>query len=157
MLIGVSPAARNSPVTLLFTSVTLYLSEAVLLLAFFVGLWALCLHVVALRDRRLNVNPWYLFPRVSERFLRRFAFYQIVFIAVWSILFKGVLYTSLDPAYSHYLMAKGQSLGIAIPAECIILLLCLAGLVKFVVHARRGRAVGSGGKSSVSAVVGGDA
>jgi hypothetical protein len=162
MLIGVSPSARNSPVTLFFTSVTLYLSEAVLLLAFFVGTWCLCRKVVAWRNRHADFTQGYLLPNVSEGFLRRFAFFQIAFIGVWSVLFKGVLYTTLNPAYSHYLMAKSQSLGIAIPAECVLLLLCLVGLAQFVVRARQGRAalygrvagvVGSGGKSSVSAEV----
>lgn len=139
MLIGDSSAARRLPVTLFFTSVTLYLSEAVLFVAFFVGLWIACGKLVA---RVLHRGPIFIESMgddaaATARVLRRFCFFQVFFVAVWSIVFKGVLYTTLDPAYSHYLMAKSQSLGIAIPAECVILLLCGVGMAKFFVRSGR--------------------
>jgi hypothetical protein len=122
----------GDPVVLFFTSVTLYLSEAVLFWMFFTGLWVLC---GKFASRWIASGPVTLSlgddPANVANQLRRFAFFQIAFVAVWSILFKGVLYTTLRASTSHYLLAKGQSLGIAIPAECIILLLILWGVVKW--------------------------
>lgn len=135
-LIGSSPAARKSPVTLLFTSITLYLSEAVLFVMFFAGLWLLIKQIVKSRWIEHDTDFGMLFPNVGESTLRRFAFFEIVFVAVWSIAFKGVLYTTLNPAYSTYLMAKSQSLGIAIPAELIILVLVLVGIAHFTLRKR---------------------
>jgi hypothetical protein len=143
MLIGISSIARGFPVTLFFTSVTLYLSEAVLFWGFFLGLWWFCGWAVA---RVLHRGPvvWLSMsddPAQVADLLRRFAFLQVFFVAVWSIVFKGVLYTTLSPAYGTYLMSKTQSLGIAIPAECIILVLCCVGLAAAFVRVRSGRRV----------------
>lgn len=122
--------------TLFFTSVTLYLSESALLWLFFVGLWG----AVKWAVRRCVVWPGddyvVVFPRVSEAFLRRFALFQIAFVAVWSILFKAVLYVTLRHSVAHELLSRGQSLGIAIPAECVLLLLMLVGLVGAIGKAR---------------------
>ena len=116
--------------TLFFTSVTLYLAESVLFWFFFWGLWRVTTFAVAtMRFRRKGAGIVYVCPNVDEAFLRRFAWFQIAFLAVWSICFKGVLYTTLKFSEAHYLLAKGQSLGIAIPAEVVILLLILCGMV----------------------------
>lgn len=112
--------------SLWFTSVTLYISEGVLTWAFFVGLWWLC----GWSARRVARGPLVL-GSVSEGFLRRWCFFQVLFIAVWSILFKGVLYTTLRHSTAHYLLARSQSLGISIPAECVGFLLMLVGVVVF--------------------------
>lgn len=114
--------------TLFFTSVTLYLSEAGLFWLFVVGLWECVKWAVG----RWIVWPGddyvVIFPRVTESFLRRFALFQIVFVAVWSILFKAVLYVTLRHSTAHGLLSRSQSLGIAIPAECLLLVFMLVGL-----------------------------
>jgi cbb3-type cytochrome oxidase subunit 3 len=120
--------------SLWFTSVTLYIAEGVLTWMFFVGLWWLCGWSV----RRMRGAPFAV-ENVDEGFLRRWCFFQILFIAVWSILFKGVLYTTLRHSTAHYLLAKSQSFGISIPAECVAFLLMLVGVVTFGLRVSRRR------------------
>lgn len=127
--------------TLIFSTFILFTAEAcfawLMVVGVTAGLWWL---VRKMRDRLINVGdrdevffvdvP--VFPHATDATLVRFAWFQIAFVVVWSVCFKGVLYTSLLPWYSHDLMAKGQSLGIAIPAEVLALLFALGGLVAWI-------------------------
>ena len=65
---------------MLFTSLFMYLSEAALFWMFAIGFWA-ALGRFAPRLRRV-------FSNCSSEQLRLFAFWQVVFIAAWSVLFK---------------------------------------------------------------------
>ena len=121
---------------IVFSTAVLFVAEACFAWLMVVGITA-CLWWL-LRRLRGSVFCWrcgvlvgrsLVLPRVTDAALVRFAWFQIVFLAVWSVCFKAALYTSLLPWYSHDLMAKGQSLGIAIPAEVVALLLALVGLV----------------------------
>jgi len=109
--------------SLWFTTLTLYLSEGGLTFLFFAGMWAASGWLV----RVLRRGPVRL-DRVTDAMMRRVAIWLTVFIAVWSVLFKGVLYVTLRRSTAHVLLSKGQSLGIAVPAECVLLLLLLVGL-----------------------------
>lgn len=122
---------------IVFSTVVLFIAEAcfawLMFLGITSGLWWL---VRLIRYRFFNAgDPEVLFvdlpvlSHATDAMLVRFAWFQIAFLAVWSVCFKAALYTSLLPWYSHDLMAKGQSLGIAIPAEVLAVLLALGGLV----------------------------
>lgn len=116
--------------SLLWSSVLLYLSESLLALLFFGGL-ALLVRLVARRFRSALLRRAYVEYRgfvPSESLLVRFVWFQLVFVAVWSLLFKAVLYTTLRHSYAHRLLSSGQSLGIAVPAEVLMLFVMLVGL-----------------------------
>jgi len=116
-------------ISLLWSTVLLFLSEALLALLFFLGVtWVLRLVARWLRSslvRRVYVEYRGFVP--SEGFLVRWAWFQIVFVAVWSVLFKAVLYTTLRHSYAHRLLSTGQSLGIAVPAEFLMMFVILVG------------------------------
>lgn len=115
---------------IVFSTVVLFIAEACFAWLMFLGITAGLLWFVRLIRHRVFDGP--VFPRATDSTLVRFAWFQIVCLAVWSVCFKAALYTSLLPWYSHDLMAKGQSLGIAIPAEVLALLLALCGLVAWI-------------------------
>jgi len=110
--------------SLIFSTFILFTAEACFAWLFVLGLaWALR----AIAERRHGV----FFPKVRHVDLVRFMWFQVWLLVVWSVCFKAALYTSLLPWYSHDLMAKGQSLGIAIPSEVLALLLALVGVVSW--------------------------
>ena len=116
-------------VSLVWSTVLLFLSESLLALLFFFGV-TLALRLFARWFRSVLVRRVYVEYRgfvPSERFLVRFAWFQVVFVAVWSVLFKAVLYTTLRHSYAHRLLSSGQSLGIAIPAEFLMMFVILVG------------------------------
>ena len=121
---------------IVLTTVVLFSAEAALALSFAYGLWWF-----AGRLARAFITQGPVWVSLGDsaaavaNLLRRFMLWQIFFVAVWSVCFKGVLYTSLMPWKAHDLMANGASLGIAIPAEVLALLLALVGGVHLV---RRG-------------------
>jgi hypothetical protein len=127
--------------TLMFSTFILFTAEACFAWLMVVGITA-CLwwFVRKMRNRLFNAGdrddvffvdvP--VFPRATDVTLVRFMWFQVAFLVVWSVCFKAALYTSLLPWYSRDLMAKGQSLGIAIPAEVLALLLALGGLVVWI-------------------------
>jgi hypothetical protein len=127
--------------TLVFSTFILFTAEACFAWLLVVGVSALLWRVAHwARNRLFNVGGGSyvrfvevpMFPNATDATLVRMMWFQIAFLAVWSVCFKGVLYTSLVPWYSHALLAKGQSLGIAIPAEVLALLLALVGLVAWI-------------------------
>jgi hypothetical protein len=124
-------------IQLLWSSVLLFLSEALLALAFFVGLlFFLRLGARWIRSvlfRRAYVEYRGFVP--SERFLVRWLFWQVVFVAVWSVLFKAVLYTTLRHSFARHLLSTGQSLGIAVPAEVLMMFVVLVGALVWVSRA----------------------
>lgn len=116
--------------SLVLTTVVLFLGEAMLALVFFFG----ALYLVR-RFAQLLVGPrlrGLLEPSLTADQLVHFLWFQIVFVAVWSVCFKGVLYVTLKHSVAHTLLSAGQSLGIAIPAEVLIMFVGLVGAARIV-------------------------
>lgn len=109
---------------MLFTSLFVYLSEAILFLAMASGLWFVAGRFIAPLIKRL-------FPglSVTNDFLRRFACWQVVFMAAWSVIFKLELPTFLrmktGPLWS------GPSQDYATGAEYIGSFLALIAIVRW--------------------------
>ena len=106
-----------------FTSIFVYLSEAILALAMLSGLWFVLGRWIAPTIKRL-------FPGVNADtdFLRRFACWQVVFLAAWSVIFKILL-----PPFFHLTtgpLFTGPSQYYATDAEFIGSFLALIALVR---------------------------
>jgi hypothetical protein len=116
---------------LVLTSVLLFMAEACLAWFAFAGLWLfagwLARTFTTRGPVRVSLGNE---PEQVAGLLRRFMYWQIAFVAVWSVCFKGVLYVTLRHGLVHRLMSGSQSLGIAIPAEVLLLLLTLAAAAR---------------------------
>ncbi len=113
----------TDPFALAVSTVTLFLGEAVLAWAFFLGL------VVGLRSvaRHFGVQlracrSW----AVTDAALARFFGGMVVLVAAWSVLFKIVLYAQ-DPA-AHERLSSGAAFWYANGAEVVLVFLVLVGL-----------------------------
>jgi len=103
-------------VSLVFASIELFCCEAVLFLVALGGFWWLSSCVV----RRLRV-----FPSVTGAQLVRFARFQTVFVAAWSVLFKlGIPPVAVD----RVVLDRGPSQIYANAAELFFVLFVMAGL-----------------------------
>lgn len=122
--------------TLWFTTLTLFGAEAMLLVLFLTGGWMLVRRWVEPVVRRAAEAAGVRVVATPVE-LARWCVWLVVFVAVWSVVFKAVLYTTLRHSTAHVLLSKGQSLGIAIPAEVLILLMVLVGAVYWVVKGVR--------------------
>ena len=112
---------------LFYSSIFTYLSESFFFLAFCAGLWYVAGRYLAPAIKRL-------FPgiTVTQEFLQRFAVWQIVFVAAWSVFFKLML-----PLYMHSKtgpLFKGPSQWFAGAAEYIGGVLALIAIVRWLLQ-----------------------
>lgn len=107
---------------IVITSIMEYMGESALCILFLLGLdYALTRYIYS--DRSLFVN-------VTDENLRRGLWFQVALLAVWSICFKAVLYTTLDHSESHKLLAHSQSVPISMAAELLVLFLALVTMLR---------------------------
>jgi hypothetical protein len=104
------------------TSIMEYVGESALCVLFLLGLdYVLTRYLYS--DRSLLRN-------VTDENLRRFLWCQIAMLAVWSITFKAVLYTTLKHSESHKLLAHAQSVPFSMAAELLVLFLALVTMLR---------------------------
>lgn len=114
------------------TTVGLFTAESALVVFFFMGLALVVSRFSgALVARVLPVAASLDDVVRLEALVSRLVWFEIALVAVWSVCFKAVLYTTLRHSVAHVLLSRGQSLGIAIPAEVLMLLLALVGLARW--------------------------
>ena len=108
---------------MLFTSLYVYICEGLLFLGFASGLWWFLGRYVTPLIKRL-------FPgiNVDQRFLQRFAAWQIIFVAAWSVLFKIALPIRFHSATGP--LFKGPSQWFAGAAEWVGAIFFLIAIVR---------------------------
>lgn len=114
---------------MVFTSLFMYLSEAGLFWLMVLGLW----RVVGLFSSRV-LRP--VFPSVSVVDLRRWALWQVVFVAGWSVVFKLSLPVWLRSARGP--LFHGGSQVFAGSAELVGVLFALWAMARIVMRSPAG-------------------
>jgi hypothetical protein len=127
---------------IVITSVMEYLGESALCILFLLGLdYALTRYIYS--DRSLFVN-------VSDENLRRALWFEIVLLAVWSICFKAVLYSTLRHSESHKLLAHSQSVPISLAAELLVLFLALVTMLRLTFRPTRSAELTGGDREAAA-------
>lgn len=107
---------------IVITSIMEYLGESALCVLFILGLDHVLTRYV-FTDRSLLHN-------VNDDQLHRFLWCQLALLAVWSLFFKAVLYTTLKHSSAHHLLAHSQSVPISMAAELLVLFLALVAMLR---------------------------
>lgn len=110
--------------SLVWSSMFTWSNEGVTFLLFLVGLYVLCLRLSRYLRRFMG--------SVTDVGLARFAVFQVVFLAVWSVIFKDLLPSFVrQPTGPLY---HGWSQTFAMTAQDIGTVLAMVGLVVLVVR-----------------------
>ena len=106
-----------------------YLGESALCILFLLGLdFVITKYVYSERT---------LLPNLTDAKLHRFIWFELLLLALWSLCFKAVLYSTLKHSASHRLLATSQSVPISTAAELLVIFLALVATLHFTFRPQR--------------------